>query len=111
MVAAQPPRGHAFAEGAALHGAGPERHWVAETRRALIWGAALPLAAAAGALASPWLLLVLLAYPAQLLRLWPRMGMERAFFTVLGKFAEAAGVLEYHWNRWRGRGRGILEYK
>ena len=35
--------GHAFAEGAALHGAGPERHWVAETRRALFWGAALPV--------------------------------------------------------------------
>lgn len=34
--------GHAFAEGAHLHGAGPERHWVAETRRALIWGAGLP---------------------------------------------------------------------
>lgn len=30
--------GHAFAEGAALHGAPPERHWVSETRRALIWG-------------------------------------------------------------------------
>ncbi len=34
--------GHAFAEGAALHGAGPDRHWVAETRRALIWGRASP---------------------------------------------------------------------
>ncbi|MDF1728363.1 MAG: glycosyltransferase, partial [Sulfitobacter sp.] len=35
--------GHAFAEGAALHGAPPERHWVAETRRALLWGMALPV--------------------------------------------------------------------
>ncbi|WP_225027982.1 glycosyltransferase family 2 protein, partial [Xinfangfangia pollutisoli] len=39
--------GHAFAEGAALHGAPPERHWVAETRRALLWGAVLPLVALA----------------------------------------------------------------
>ena len=30
--------GHAFAEGAALHGAPPERHFVSETRRALVWG-------------------------------------------------------------------------
>lgn len=30
--------GHAFAEGAALHGHGPERHYVRETRRALLWG-------------------------------------------------------------------------
>lgn len=103
--------GHAFAEGAALHGAAPERHWVAETRRALIWGAALPLAALAGALFSPWLLLLLLAYPAQMLRLRPRIGAERAVFTVLGKVPEALGALEYHLNRLRGRARGILEYK
>ena len=44
--------GHAFAEGAALHGAGPERHWVAETRRALLWGAALPAGVVAGAMLS-----------------------------------------------------------
>src|SRR5690606_27429978 len=37
--------GHAFAEGAALHGGGPQRHWVAETRRALVWGLGVPVAA------------------------------------------------------------------
>lgn len=103
--------GHAFAEGAALHGAGPERHWVAETRRALAWGAVLPAAIAAAGLISPVLLLAALIYPAQVLRLSRRMGIEQALFSVLGKFAEASGALEYRWRRWRGTARGILEYK
>jgi len=103
--------GHAFAEGAALHGKGPERHWAAETRRALIWGAALPAAIVVAGMIHPYLLLAALIYPAQVLRLSRRMGYEQALFTVLGKFAEAAGALEFFWNRWRGKARGILEYK
>lgn len=103
--------GHAFAEGAALHGAPPERHWRAETRRALIWGAALPAAALAGAALHPAALLLLLAYPAQILRLSRRMGAERAAFTVLGKFPEAIGALEYHLNRLSRRQARLIEYK
>ncbi|UWQ36460.1 glycosyltransferase [Leisingera aquaemixtae] len=103
--------GHAFAEGAALHGAGPERHWRTETRRALTWGAVLPAAIAAAGLISPALLLAALIYPVQVLRLSRRMGYERALFSVLGKFSEASGALEYHWRRRRGTARGILEYK
>ncbi|KIC30206.1 glycosyltransferase [Leisingera sp. ANG-S5] len=103
--------GHAFAEGAALHGTGPERHWVAETRRALLWGAILPAAIVMAGLLRPALLLAALIYPAQVLRLSRRMGFEQALFSVLGKFAEAAGALEFYWRRWRGSARGILEYK
>ncbi|KIC15521.1 glycosyltransferase [Leisingera sp. ANG-DT] len=103
--------GHAFAEGAALHGAGPEHHWVAETRRAFLWGAILPAAIVMAGLLRPALLLAALIYPAQVLRLSRRMGFEQALFSVLGKFAEAAGALEFYWRRWRGSARGILEYK
>ena len=104
--------GHAFAEGAWLHGKGPERHWVAETRRALLWGAGLPLAIMLLAvLAPPLAALLALAYPAQLGRLAGRMGPKRAAFSLLGKTAEALGVIEFHLNRLRGRGRGLIEYK
>lgn len=103
--------GHAFAEGAYLHGARPERHWVAETRRALIWGALLPLAILLLMLLSPSAALLALIYPAQLLRLALREGWESALFSVLGKFAEAQGVLEFHLRRLRGQRRGIMEYK
>jgi GT2 family glycosyltransferase len=103
--------GHAFAEGAAMHGAPPEHHWVAETRRAVIWGAVLPLVTLLGLALTPWALLLLLAYPLQILRLSRRLGRERATFLVLGKFAEAQGVLEYHLNRLRKRRAGLIEYK
>ena len=94
-----------------MHGALPERHWVAETRRALLWGAVLPLAVLVGLALTPWAALVLLIYPLQILRLSRRMGWERATFLVLGKFPEAQGVLEYHLNRLRRRRAGLIEYK
>lgn len=103
--------GHAFAEGAQRYGAGPERHWVAETRRALIWGAGVPVAALLAGLLHPAGLLILLAWPLQGLRLSRRMGGEAALFTVLGKLPEAQGALGYHLNRLRGRQRGLIEYK
>jgi GT2 family glycosyltransferase len=104
--------GHAFAEGAALHGASPDRHWVAETRRALLWGAVGPLLVlflvlafgVAGALA-------LLVYPLQVLRLSRLLGLRAAFFTVLGKFAEAQGATAYFWRRHRGGQKRLIEYK
>ncbi len=103
--------GHASAEGAALHGRTPERHGVAATRRALSWGMVLPLAALSGASVTPWALLVLLAYPAQIARLARRMPLTEAFFLTLGKFPEALGALEYGWRRITARKRTLIEYK
>lgn len=103
--------GHAYAEGAAMHGARPERHGVAGVRRALFWGLALP---AVAILPAPWVpatLLLLLAYPAQVLRLSRREGMAGALFLTLGKFPEAEGILTYAWRRLRGRTGQIIEYK
>jgi GT2 family glycosyltransferase len=103
--------GHAFAEGAAKHAGGPERHWQAETRRAILWGAALPAVALAGAAVHPASLALLLAWPLQVMRLTPRLGLIRAAFTVLGKLAEAQGALGYYLGRLRGKRRGLIEYK
>ena len=75
--------GHAFAEGVALHGAPPERHWVAETRRALLWGLAGPLFVALLVVAvGPIGLLAALVYPLQVLRLARRGGLAWAFLPV-----------------------------
>ena len=60
------------------------------------------------ALLMPWAALVLaLLYPIQLLRLMRRGGGLWGFFTLLGKFPEALGVLKYHMRR-DGR---IIEYR
>ena len=109
--------GHAFAEGSALHGKGPDRHWKAETRRALLWGAALPLLALGSGLIFWPGFLLLLAYPLQVARLalrWRgegRRGFEAAFFTTIGKIPEALGVLGFWRGRLLGQRRGLIEYK
>lgn len=112
--------GHAAAEGMAMHGGAPERHGVAAVRRALAWGLALPLAILAGALVTPWALLGLLAYPAQVARIalrdrggagGGRFAWARAFFLTLGKFPETQGILGYWAARLTGRRRGLIEYK
>lgn len=105
--------GHAYAEGAALHGKGPERHWVSETRRALVWGLGVPLVAGAVAVAHPLgAAMVLMLWPLQALRLALRWrDPAAAAFNVLGKLPEALGVLGYWAARLRGRKRGLIEYK
>ena len=109
--------GFAAGEGAAMYGRDAERHGVAATRRALLWGLALPVAILMAALVlGPWALLALLIYPAQVLRLalrdgGTRLAWERALFLTLGKFAEAQGVLEYHWRQRRGGPARLIEYK
>lgn len=105
--------GHAYAEGAAMHGAPPERHKVSETRRALLWGAALPLGALLGGLiVTPWAFLAYLAYPAQILRLGARNGdLTEAAFLTLSKVPEAGGVAQYWIKRLRGQRGGLIEYK
>jgi GT2 family glycosyltransferase len=104
--------GHAFAEGAARHGAGPERHWIAETRRALLWGAVLPVLIGLAAMVHPLALTLALIYPAQVIRL-VRMSddWQWALFTQVGKFAEAQGALGYYLHRFRGRKQDLIEYK
>lgn len=110
--------GHAFAEGAALHGAPPERHFVAETRRALLWGAALPVALLLATLAWWPLAWLWLVYPLQWLRValklrragQPIPWTQSAFF-LQGRFAEARGALRFWWGRMTERRSAIIEYK
>lgn len=104
--------GYAFAQGVAMHGAPPERHCVPALRRIIFWGLALPLATVLGVFLTPWALLLLLAWPLQVLRLWLRgMPWHRAVFLTLSKLPEAQGALTYWWRRLtRARSR-LIEYK
>lgn len=105
--------GHAYAEGAWLHGRRPERHCVAETRRALVWGAGIPLMVIALALiGGPWWMLLMSIYPLQLFRLWwKNRSLPTAWFMLIGKFAETLGILKFHWTRIKGGAAQIIEYK
>lgn len=106
--------GYAFAQGAALHGAPPERLGVRESRSAWFWGCGIPLLAVGlTPLLGVWGLALLAAYPLQVVRLAlrgarsPGENWRRALFLVLGKFPELAGQLKFRLER-QPR---LIEYK
>lgn len=109
--------GYAFAQGAAMYGDAPERHWMRERWSSVFWGLAMPAMVLAAALVSPWLVLaLLLGYPLQMLRIavrsrlpW-RLALALGLHRVLNKFPEALGVLRYVRSRRRGPAR-LIEYK
>jgi GT2 family glycosyltransferase len=114
--------GHAYAEGAALHRASPERPWQRECRSSLIWGGLLPGVALLGAPVSAGFSLLLLALPPlQALRIARRRQREygdawpdcRAYgvFCMLAKPAQLQGQLRYWRSRLLGRREGLIEYK
>lgn len=114
--------GHAFAHVSALHGQSEDRYFVADCRRVWIWALALPITALGLAPFTRGLSLLLLAcaYGLQFLRTYfkgrqrrwsSRQALIYSFFTILFKFPALAGMFEYHWRQWRGRGMTIIEYK
>ena len=110
--------GHAFAEGAFLHGAAPERHWLRESRRAWLWGLGIPVTVAAASFLLGWLgLLLLLVYPLQVVRL-ARRGKRaarenwlQAGLLVLGKFPEMLGQVKFLLSRFGAGKTTLIEYK
>lgn len=113
--------GHAYAEGAWMHGRSPQRHNVREVRSILTWALFIPAATAALVWpAGGWGLLLLSLYPLQWWRIF--VGQRRrgrtasqsrlyATFTMLGKFAQLRGMVGFAWNRLRGRRMRLIEYK
>ncbi|HDS1818316.1 TPA: glycosyltransferase [Pseudomonas putida] len=110
--------GHAYAEGAFLHGRAPEHHWLRESRRAWLWGLGIPLGTVlASGLVGGWALLLLLIYPLQAVRLARRGSKSRrenwlqAVFLVLGKFPEMLGQVKFLRNRLAAGKAALIEYK
>jgi cellulose synthase/poly-beta-1,6-N-acetylglucosamine synthase-like glycosyltransferase len=110
--------GYAFAQGALLHGAPPERHWVREYRRSWAWGLFIPVAIMALTLAFGWWALLLLTiYPLQVLRLFlkgkrsMRQNWWQAVSLVVCQFAEMFGQMKFELDRLRRAQSRIIEYK
>lgn len=110
--------GFAFAEGAALHGAPPERHYVRDSRRAWFWGLGLPVfALICATFVGPLGWLALAAYPLQIARLALRgkRSMREnwcyAVFLVISKFPQMLGQVKFWTHRIRGGKSRLIEYK
>lgn len=110
--------GYAYARGADLHGAPPERHWVRECRSIWAWGAGLPSATLLLCIVLGWPGLWLLAlYLLQLIRLalrgkrTLRENWIQAAALVLGKFPELLGQLKFLLDKVRRVQSGLIEYK
>jgi GT2 family glycosyltransferase len=113
--------GFAFAEGAALHGKPPERHWVRQVHSTAFWGIALPLIIIG--LAWPtqlWSLGLALTYPLQVIRIARRYRMAEmqprdawlySAACVLGRFPNAVGMVRYWYNQLVGRRQALIEHK
>jgi GT2 family glycosyltransferase len=115
--------GHAFAEGAALHGRPPERHYVRETRSIIAWGLVAPLLC----LALAWptrgasLALQAAAYAMLFGRVYRSCRLRRgwgpadsrafALFAVLGKFPGAVGVARYWLGRISGKRSRVVDFR
>jgi GT2 family glycosyltransferase len=124
--------GHAYAEGAWMHGRPPERHWVKQVRGIVIWAIVIPLMivllATLSAMLRPLLwplalasIALLLLYPLQIARIAIRDGKRRklsprdawayAASVTIGKFAQAIGAMKFWTGKLRGKRSALIEYK
>lgn len=113
--------GWAYAEAAALHGAAAERYGVRESGSILFWGTLLPAAMLVLAAPTAGLSLALgWAYVALGARIYGRAvrrGVARrdallqAFFTVLGKFPQAIGQVQFAFLRLVGKRRAVVDWR
>jgi glycosyltransferase involved in cell wall biosynthesis len=119
--------GHAYAEGAALHGGPPWFHNRRQVRSTFFWGLACPGALAISLLAAlvePRSLLgalgIVLLYGMLMVRVYrhrrrrgdtPRDSRLYAIFICLGKLPEAVGMVRYWSDRLLGRRRTVIEYR
>jgi GT2 family glycosyltransferase len=110
--------GYGCAQLVHLHGAPPERHFVAAARSAWIWGLCIPLAIGLLSIWTRWWALgLLIVYPLQIVRIARRGRFSayenwvRAASFVVIKFPEMLGQIKYAFDQFRHVQRGLIEYK
>lgn len=113
--------GHAYAEGAWMHGFSPERHWLRESISIGCWGALLPLVCLVLTVVTPpAALAAALCYPLYLARIYRRTrrvplsaadARLYALACVVAKFPQALGLIRFLCGRLIGRRSRLIEYK
>lgn len=109
--------GYAYALGADIHGAKPERHWVKEINRIRLWGLYLPVGLLILGFVNYLFFYGFLIYVLKVIRLAFKYNesiaknWSYAFFLTVAKFAEAQGQINYLWDKLINNKRKIIEYK
>jgi len=113
--------GHAYAQGVALYGFEKEKFRVKDSARIWAWGLIFPtFVLLLSILASPWWLLLFTVYALQWLRISKNINRSLknwnlsslyALFNIISKWPQLYGQLRFVFNRLRGRGLFIIEYK
>jgi glycosyltransferase involved in cell wall biosynthesis len=114
--------GHAYAQGAWIHGHHSERYWVKEARSIWLWGFILPLIA----IATSWFtyglsfIILLLLYTYLTYKIYkyyyangfkPKDARLYAICCVLSKFPQVQGQFKFHISRLLRRQPTLVEYK
>jgi glycosyltransferase involved in cell wall biosynthesis len=118
--------GYAYAEHVARGGAASDPAWVRSLISIVLWSVAIPISAALAfgigiAFGAPWLgAAILLFYPLQWLRMVGRgrgsprgisFVRKQAALLLVGKFAQARGVIRYMTDRLTTRTPTLIDYK
>jgi GT2 family glycosyltransferase len=113
--------GHAYAEGAWMHGLSQERHWLRETISIACWGVLLPVCALSLIPIAPAAsLAIALGYPMFGLRIYIRTRLQGlnpadarlyAAACVVAKFPQALGQIRFYAGRLARRRSRLIEYK
>jgi GT2 family glycosyltransferase len=113
--------GHAYAEGCALYGRAPERHFLRQTQSTILWGLVVPFLAFGLAWPTGGLSLIILVAYVSLYWRTERYGIQRgwpvpsarlyALACVLAKFPMAIGLILYAFRGLTHRPKQIIEYK
>ena len=113
--------GYAYAQVSALHRGEPEKFWVRDTHRALVFGMLLPALVPVFALPTLGMSSLLLGvYPLRAFRIAKdakRRGLPAkhagvwAVHCVGASFPQAVGILSYHLEKLQGRDPSLIEYK
>ncbi len=114
--------GHAYAEGSAMYGHTPERHFVQQTRSTILWGILVPILAFALAWPTRGLSLILLiGYPFLYWRTYRYYAAVRgwsqadarlfAAWILLAKFPQALGLIRFWFGRLSGKRSPVIEYR
>lgn len=114
--------GHAYAEGAWLHGKPPEKHWVKESRRIWVWGLIFPLMTVIAScfFGKISIIFLIAAYSILFSRVYKYAKKREisdsdalfyGLFCVLDKFPQLIGQFQFHLSRLSGKKSTIVEYK